>query len=73
MSALPPKADIAQRDCHVRFVPIADVVRRSSKGSRGQQPTLDAALRSGKLGPIEAEYFADMANRAGVKVMSLTN
>jgi hypothetical protein len=21
MSALPPKADIAERDCHVRFVP----------------------------------------------------
>jgi hypothetical protein len=24
MSALPPKADIAERDYHVRFVPIAD-------------------------------------------------
>ena len=24
MSALPPKADIAERDRHVRFVPIAD-------------------------------------------------
>jgi len=22
MSALPPKADIAERECHVRFVPI---------------------------------------------------
>jgi len=25
MSALPPKADIAERDWHVRFVPIADI------------------------------------------------
>jgi hypothetical protein len=25
MSALPPKADIDERDCHVRFVPKADV------------------------------------------------
>jgi hypothetical protein len=25
MSALPPKADIRQRDCDVRFVPKADI------------------------------------------------
>jgi hypothetical protein len=24
LSALPPKADIAERDCHVRFVPKAE-------------------------------------------------
>jgi hypothetical protein len=29
MSALPPKADIAERRCHVRFVPKADVSRCS--------------------------------------------
>jgi hypothetical protein len=29
MSALPPKADIAERECHVRFVPKADMVRCS--------------------------------------------
>jgi hypothetical protein len=28
MSALPPKADIAERDCHVRFVPISTKVQR---------------------------------------------
>jgi hypothetical protein len=27
MSALPPKADIAERDRHVRFVPKADILR----------------------------------------------
>ena len=32
MSALPPKADIAERDHHVRFVPIADI------GLRMQDP-----------------------------------
>jgi hypothetical protein len=26
MSALPPKADIDERDCHVRFVPKADIL-----------------------------------------------
>jgi hypothetical protein len=25
MSALPPKADIRQRNCHLRFVPKADI------------------------------------------------
>jgi hypothetical protein len=36
MSALPPKADIAKRDHHVRFVPKADIVKivRSRRGSR---------------------------------------
>jgi hypothetical protein len=29
MSALPPKADIAERDQDVRFVPKADKVRRN--------------------------------------------
>jgi len=28
MSALPPKADIADRECHVRFVPTTDLFRR---------------------------------------------
>jgi hypothetical protein len=31
MSALPPKADIAERDRHVCFVPKADKVRRSKE------------------------------------------
>jgi hypothetical protein len=35
--------------------------------------SLDTALRSGKLGPIEAECFADLANRTGGKIMALTN
>jgi hypothetical protein len=29
MSAIPPKADIAKRRCDVRFVPKADIMRRS--------------------------------------------
>jgi hypothetical protein len=32
MSALPPKADIAERDPNVRYVPKADKVRRSKTG-----------------------------------------
>jgi hypothetical protein len=31
MSALPPKADIAEGDWHVRFVPKADILRCSKK------------------------------------------
>ena len=31
MSALPSKADIAERDRHVRFVPKADIVRCGEK------------------------------------------
>jgi hypothetical protein len=34
MSALPSKADIAERDRHVRFVPKADISVRSQKPSK---------------------------------------
>jgi len=39
MSALPPKADMVQRSCDVRFVPKADIRRfiRSSRGGRNRQ------------------------------------
>jgi hypothetical protein len=33
----------------------------------------DAALRTGKFGPIEAECFADLANRTRVEVMARTD
>jgi hypothetical protein len=42
MSALPPKADMAQHDCDVRFVPKADIEtlsRFSSISSTGANPT----------------------------------
>jgi hypothetical protein len=32
MSALPPKADIAEGDWHVRFVPEADIATAIAKG-----------------------------------------
>jgi hypothetical protein len=49
--------------------------RRRCSGNGRKRPVgdLDAALRSGKLGPIEAKCFADLANRTGVKIMALTN
>jgi hypothetical protein len=31
MSAIPPKADMVQHRCNVRFVPKADILRRSKK------------------------------------------
>jgi len=40
---------------------------------RGHCEGLDAAVRSGKLGPVEAECFADLANRTRVEIMTLTN
>ena len=39
MSALPPKADIAERECHVRFVPKADILRCSKNSRLGQMLT----------------------------------
>jgi len=58
MSALPPKADIAERDHNVCFVPIADKVRRnkrrrysitssqsSKNDSRGDRPSALAVFR----------------------------
>jgi len=47
MSALPPKADIRQHNCHVRFVPKADVVALASL-SRSSSPSL---FRSELLAP----------------------
>jgi hypothetical protein len=43
MSALPPKADIAERDEHVRFVPIGDIeqiirsLRRRGRAETAEQ------------------------------------
>jgi hypothetical protein len=34
MSALPPKADFAERDVHVRFVPKADIATDRQDGFR---------------------------------------
>jgi hypothetical protein len=47
MSALPPKADIAECDRHVRFVPIADIEQRSL-GTRYRQNRHDLYGISGK-------------------------
>jgi len=43
MSALPPKADISQRDRHVRFVPKADKVALQQKS-----PSFDHFVGNGK-------------------------
>ena len=37
MSAIPPKADIAERDHHVRFVPKADIALFDHLISAGEQ------------------------------------
>jgi hypothetical protein len=34
MSAIPPKADIAERRCHVRFVPNADIAAQQTQSIR---------------------------------------
>jgi hypothetical protein len=46
MSALPPKADIAERDRNVRFVPKADILRGSE-----EHPYSIASPASPSLGP----------------------
>jgi hypothetical protein len=40
MSTLPPKADIDERDCHVRFVPITDVAASLDHLVGGNKKTL---------------------------------
>ena len=44
MSAIPPKADIAERRCHVRFVPKADILRCSKKHLDNMSLTYTKAL-----------------------------
>jgi hypothetical protein len=48
MSAIPPKADIRQRDLDVRFVPIAEEVQRSKK-DRYSITSSASASRSGGI------------------------
>ena len=44
MSARPPKADIAKRDRHVRFVPKADIGRHWSAGGGSPKSPVSTAL-----------------------------
>jgi hypothetical protein len=63
MSALPPKADIVERDRHVRFVPKADILRCSKKslfdhlfGERSQ-PRWDVQAERSVIFLVEAPAF----------------
>jgi hypothetical protein len=47
MSALPPKADIADSDEHVRFVPIADMPRSQRAAATRPTPRKKTAQASG--------------------------
>src|SRR6516162_661311 len=57
MSAIPPKADIAKRDCHVRFVPEADVSSRSKATVYSITLSARSKKDSGIVSPIA---FADL-------------
>jgi len=54
MSAIPPKADIAERCCHVRFVPEADISRC---GKTAYSITL-SALTMTESGTVTPSAFA---------------
>jgi hypothetical protein len=45
MSALPPKADIRQREWYVRYVPIADIAQQA------------ASVAAGPVGALSALFF----------------
>jgi hypothetical protein len=47
MSALPPKADIAESDWHVRFVPKADIARPIDHPVGAGEQSPDQALTVG--------------------------
>jgi hypothetical protein len=55
MSALPPKADIAENDWHVRFVPKADIRRCS----RDRRYSIISSARASKDGGTVRRYSAD--------------
>jgi len=52
MSALPPIADIAEGDRHVRFVPKADILRCS------KQPSIRSPRRRGRSGTLRPKASA---------------
>ena len=62
MSALPPKADIAERDRHVRFVPKADI-RRCGRDWRYSMTSL--------VPPCQDPRYRLKASRSGLSVCQL--
>jgi hypothetical protein len=52
MFALPPKADIAERDWNVRFVPKADIADRRAVSCR-------AAVGAGLTRPVPFSFWID--------------
>jgi hypothetical protein len=51
MSALPPKADIAKRDRHVRFAPIADIKALACMIDLGPKKVLEFAGQHHETSP----------------------
>jgi hypothetical protein len=49
MSVLPLKADIRQREWHVRYVPLADLLQRGATASSGQWQSWAAQQASFEL------------------------
>jgi len=62
MSAIPPKADIAKRDCHVRFVPEADVSSRSKATVYSITSSARSKVDVGTDTPIALAVFKLSAN-----------
>ena len=58
MSALPPKADIPQRNCYVRFVPQADYPRKRTFGdASGMSALCQMRTLSAAAGVAQATSF----------------
>src|SRR6516165_12161461 len=55
MSALPPKADIAERGCHVRFVPKADILHC---GKECRYSIISSAVASSVCGNVRPNVLA---------------
>ena len=74
MSALPPKADIAERDWHVRFVPNADsctAAIRYSITSSARASRVDGMVNSSALAVlrlmISSNFVGACTGRSGVR------
>jgi len=65
MSALPPKADIAERDHHVRFVPKADI---STAKLAGEKVATPAYRRPGKIVARASNWLASIIKRIAYRL-----
>jgi hypothetical protein len=74
MSALPPKADIAERDPDVRFVPKADILRcgkerRYSITSSARSSNAGGSVKPKIFGSLEIDHTLDLGRKLNRQIV----